>query len=240
MNYYFITGTGRGIGRALAEHLLQNENNFVYGLSRSNEISHENFHHIQIDLNKVNEVKNYEFPEVKNSESIILINNAASSGEVKHLGKRDQDLIISDYNVNIISPSLIMNSFLKSYQNENCKRVILNVSSGAGKRAIESWSIYCSSKSALEMISEVTALEQKLKHSDNPVHIFAVGPGVVDTKMQDELRKVNPDDFSMVGQFIEFKEKGELADPKDIAIKLTQIIADPDKFDKVSFSVKDF
>lgn len=240
MNYYFITGTGRGIGKALAEHLLQNENNYVYGLSRSNEISHDNFQHVQIDLNKVNEVKNFEYPELKDSESIILINNAASSGEAKHLGKRDQDLIISDYNVNIISPSLLMNIFLKCFQNENCKRIILNISSGAGKRAIESWSIYCSSKSALEMISEVTALEQKLKHPDNPVHVFAVGPGVVDTKMQDELRKVDPDDFSMVGQFIEFKEKGELADPKDIAKKLTQIIDDPAKFDKVSFSVKDF
>ena len=198
------------------------------------------FQHIHIDLNKVNEVKNFEFQKLNEAESIVLINNAASSGQSKHLGKRDQDMIISDYNVNIVSPSLLMNSFLKSYQNENCKRIILNVSSGAGKRAIESWSIYCSSKSALEMISEVTALEQKLKHTDNPVHIFAVGPGVVDTKMQDELRKVDPEDFSMVGQFIEFKEKGELADPKDIAIKLTQIIDDPEKFDKVSFSVKDF
>lgn len=240
MNYYFITGTGRGIGKALAEHLLQNENNFVYGLSRSNEISHENFQHIQIDLNKVNEVKNFEFQKFKDPESIILINNAASSGQSKHLGKRDQDLIISDYNVNIISPSLFINSFLKSYQNENCKRIILNVSSGAGKRAIESWSIYCSSKSALEMISEVTALEQKLKHPDNPVHVFAVGPGVVDTKMQDELRKVPAEDFSMVGQFIEFKEKGELAAPEDVAKKLYQLLEHPERFDKASFSIKDY
>ncbi|MBS1516861.1 MAG: SDR family NAD(P)-dependent oxidoreductase [Bacteroidetes bacterium] len=240
MNYYFITGASSGIGLAFAELLLRDKDNFVTGLSRSKNITHKNYLHAGIDLKDLNAVKRFEFPVLKDAGSIILVNNAAAASQTKHLGKRDQDLIIDDYSVNIISPALLMNNFLQRYQNENCKRIVLNISSGAGKRAIEAWSTYCSSKAALEMISEVSNLEQRLKYPDNPVYIFAVGPGVVDTNMQAELRKISPEDFSLVGQFIEFKEKGQLSDPKDTAEKLRIITEHPERFEKVSFSVKDF
>ena len=89
------------------------------------------------------------------------------------------------------------------------------------------------------MISEVADVEQKLKFAENPVHIYSVGPGVVDTQMQAELRKVSPEDFSQVGMFIDFFKKKELAQPEDIAKKLDLIIQQPEKFHKVVISVKD-
>jgi len=246
MNYYFITGSSKGIGKALTELLLQSKENFVYGLSRSNEtgagFKNDNFIHTKIDLNNLSEVKSFEFPSFENAtvDSITLVNNSAASSEVIHLGKRSSDNIIEAYNVNIVSPSLLMNSFLKMYQSyNNCKRIILNISSGASKKAIESWSTYCASKSALDMISEVVNLEQKIKHPDNPVYVFSVGPGVVDTGMQEKLRNVSPDDFSMVGIFIDLNKNNQLADPKDIAVKLNLILNKPERFENVCFALKD-
>lgn len=239
MNYYFITGTSRGIGRALAELLLKSNDNFVYGMSRSNEIKKNNFKHVKTDLNDLGSVMNYEFPEIEDSGSIVLVNNSASSAEVLHLGKRTSENIIENYNVNLISPTLLMNSFLKKYQSLNCKKIIMNISSGAAFRPIEAWSTYCAGKAGLAMVSEVLEVEQKLKHPDNPVHVFNVGPGVVDTQMQTKLRAVSPEDFSMVGTFIDYHKDKKLSDPADVAKKLAHILHNPVKFEKVAMTVND-
>ncbi|HMS33593.1 MAG TPA: SDR family NAD(P)-dependent oxidoreductase [Ignavibacteria bacterium] len=239
MNYYFITGTSRGIGRALAELLLQNKDNFVFGMSRSNEITGNNFTHIKSDLNDLESVKNYEFPVIKNADSIVLVNNSASTAEVLHLGKRTPSDIIENFNVNLISPTLLINSFLKKYQNENCRRIIMNISSGAAFRPIEAWSSYCAGKAGLAMVSEVMEVEQKIKHPENPVRVFNFGPGVVDTQMQANLRKVSPEDFSMVGTFIDYHKDKKLSDPSDVAMKLNQILQNPNKYEKVSMTVNE-
>ena len=50
MNYYYITGTSRGIGKAFAEQLLEDPSNNVIGLSRQNTIEHGNYRHFYLDL----------------------------------------------------------------------------------------------------------------------------------------------------------------------------------------------
>ncbi|HMQ70749.1 MAG TPA: short-chain dehydrogenase, partial [Ignavibacteria bacterium] len=92
---------------------------------------------------------------------------------------------------------------------------------------------------ALAMMSEVADVEQKLKFPDKPIHIFSVGPGVVNTEMQTRLRSVSPEDFSQVDMFIGFHKNNELAEPDDIALKLIKLIDDPGKFDKVALTVKE-
>jgi len=239
MNYFFITGTSRGIGKAFAELLLKDKNNFVYGISRSSSIKSKNYEHNELDLSNTDKVKEFEFPAFDDAESITLINNSAASMEVKHMGNLSSGNIADVYNVNLISPSLLMNNYLNKYQDTICKKIILNISSGAAHRAIESWSVYCAAKAGLAMISDVADLEQKLKHPANPVRIFSFGPGVVNTEMQTKLRNVSPEDFSLVDKFIEFYEKNQLAEPEDIAVKLFQIIQTPEKYEKVAISVKD-
>ena len=242
MNYFFITGTSRGIGKALAELLLNDENNFVYGFSRSNKINSPNYSHSEFDLSNTESVKNFEFPELsdlKDAESIVLINNSAATSEVKRLGNISPDKIIHDYNVNVVSPGLLMNNFIRKYQDISCKRMIINISSGAAYRAIESWSVYCGSKAALAMMSEVADVEQKLKFPGNPIHIFSVGPGVVNTGMQKRLREVPPEDFSQVGVFIDYHKNNQLAEPEDIALKLNKLILNPGKYEKVALTVNE-
>ncbi|MEO7356768.1 MAG: SDR family NAD(P)-dependent oxidoreductase [Ignavibacteria bacterium] len=239
MNFYFITGASRGIGKALSELLLENNENFIYGLSRSNEIVNKNYRYIKTDLKDLEKVKAFNFPELEDAESIVLINNSASKSEVSHLGNRSSDNMIENFNVNLISPALLMNNFLKKYQSYECKRMIMNISSGAAFKPMESWSTYCATKAGLAMISEVAGMEQKLNHSENPVNVFNVSPGIVDTQMQTDLRKIAPKDFSMVGTFIEYHEKHQLAKPAEVARKLNMIIQYPEKFEKVVIDIRD-
>ncbi|MEP7146993.1 MAG: SDR family NAD(P)-dependent oxidoreductase [bacterium] len=240
MNYYFITGTSRGIGKALADELLQNKDNFVYGISRSKTIDKDNYFHYLIDLSGVNKVKNFKFFDLEKPDSITLINNSASIGEIIHVGKATQEEIINNYNINIVSPALLINSFLKKYQSSKCRRIIMNISSGAAKSPVESWSTYCASKSALAMLSEVVDLEQKLNHPADPVFIFSVAPGIVDTQAQRIIRSTPSENFSKVNRFIEFKDNNELSDPKDVAKKLLLILNSPENFRNVALDVRNF
>jgi benzil reductase ((S)-benzoin forming) len=238
MNYYFITGTSRGIGKAIAEQLLQDPENHVTGFSRTNTISQERFSFHALDLSDVNAVAKYEFPELKDAGKICLVNNAGAIGTVKHAGGLETQDIISTYNANLVSPSVLTNNFLKKYASLPVEQVIINVSSGAGKNPIDGWSIYCATKAGLDMFTRTLAEELKIDGKKN-IHAFAVAPGVVDTAMQDQIRTAGPSDFSRIQTFITYKNEQQLVQPSLVAAKYLTILGLPEKFKDVVFSVKD-
>ena len=90
------------------------------------------------------------------------------------------------------------------------------------------------------MLTDVISTEQKLEPEEKRVFIFSVSPGVVDTDAQVRIRNTSPEDFSGVGKFIEYKEKGQLAKPSDVAMKLAKIIKIAERIDKVDLNVKEF
>lgn len=229
MDYYFITGTSSGIGKALVEQLLLNEKNFIYGYSRTNTIENSRFIHTSIDLSKLETVAKVAFPELKNAQKILLINNAGTLGEIKHLGNLNNLDIITSFNVNITAVALLINNFIKQYQNNKQERTIINITSGAAKSAYDGWAAYCSTKSAINMLTEVIDKEQKLEAS--PIKAFAIAPGVVDTYMQELIRKTAEKDFSNIEKFHLLKSTGALYQAKDVAIKLISLCEDPSKID---------
>lgn len=239
MKHYFITGTSRGIGKSIAETLLDDENIKVTGISRTSTIKHKNYSHITTDLADINDTESIFFPTIENADEIILINNSGVISEILRTGKLKNSSIINDYNVNIVSPSILMNNFIKKYQNYTNKRIILNVSSGAGKYAIDAWGVYCASKSALDLFSENIQLEQSFFPVENQIKVFSVAPGVIDTQMQDQIRKTSPENFSNVEKFITLKENNELASPKETADLLLSIINNRDNYSSVVLDVRE-
>lgn len=238
MNHYFITGTSRGIGKAIAEQLLLDANNFVTGLSRSSSIVHERYTHVEIDLSDLGKVSAFNFPVLEQAKKIALVNNAGAIGEVHYAGKMVDDEVVRAYNVNLVAPSLLTNSFLNTYVSHSAQQIIINVSSGAGKNAIDGWSVYCATKAGLDMFTKVVAEEVKLSGKKN-VFIFSVAPGIVDTAMQDQIRSADVSDFSQIQRFIEYKKSDQLAQPDVVAGKYLAILGLPEKFKDVVFSVKD-
>jgi benzil reductase ((S)-benzoin forming) len=239
MNYYYITGTSRGLGEALAMHFLNAApNNKVIGISRSQSIEHKNYIHYAVDLGDPEMVRSFHFPPHHDAKRIILINNAGVIGMIKPIGKTSSGAIINNYNVNLIAPAILMNSFLETYSGSNAQKTILNVSSGAGKHPIEGWGNYCSSKAGIDMLSQVIAEEQK-SVAPYPTLILSVAPGVVDTHMQEEIRSASPNDFKRLNEFINYKIENQLAHPDIVAKKYAYILDHMDKFNGVLVSVKD-
>lgn len=238
MNYYYITGTSRGLGEAFAKYLLEDANNYVTGISRNQSIEHANYKHISIDLTDMDVVKDFQFELHPEAKRIVLFNNAAAMGLIKPVGKLTAKSIIQNYSLNLITPSLLMNSFMDCYKNSTAEKIIVNVSSGAGKHPFDGWSVYCSSKAGLDMFSRVVAEEQKLIKENN-FKILSIAPGIVDTKMQSDIRKASKEDFSKLNDFITYKDADQLSDPRVVSEKYLQIINNAKSIKEVLISVKD-
>jgi len=226
MNYYFITGTSSGIGNAIVKELLQSENNFVFGFSRRNDINNNSFKHTKIDLSDLIQVSGFSFPNLKNVEKIVLINNAGTLGEIKHFGNLSSSDIITSFNVNITSVAILTNSFIKKYQDENTEKIIINISSGAAQKAYDGWGSYCTTKAGINMLTEVIDKEQAFKGF--PIKTFAIAPGVVDTLMQTQIRNSNETDFSNIEKFHKLKSSKALYLAEDVAKQLVSFCENTD------------
>lgn len=239
MEYYFITGSSRGIGAGLVNAILGRNNVFVFGIARHNTITDTTrFHFVPLDLSDTAAVDRFRFPECEDATKIVLVNNAGVIGEVGPTGELSGEAYKRTYDINLTAPCILTNQFLAAYSAKKIPLVIMNISSGAGKNPIDGWSAYCASKAALDMFSRVVAEELAISGKKH-IRIFSVAPGIVDTAMQDHIRTINVKKFSRVDQFITYKSAGELADPGVVARKLLSILELPEKFADTVFSVRD-
>ncbi len=232
MKKFFITGTSSGIGKALAEAALA-AGYRVTGFARRNRIEHPNYRHLTVDLTDLDHYAGIGFEGISDkTEEVILINNAGTIAPVKPVGSMDPMQVTRAYRLNLIAPSILCQLFIENTSEYHGKRTIINISSGAGAYPVKSWSVYCASKSALNMFSEVLQL-------DHPeIRCHAVSPGIVDTEMQGEIRATSQRDFPDLQRFMDYKEKGELASADEVAAKVLHLIDNPSDFNEVAVSLR--
>jgi len=239
MNYYYITGTSRGIGKAIAELLLKDKENFVVGISRKCTIENKNYRHVTLDLTNLYDVRKFKFENHTDAKRICLINNSGAIGQVKPVGKLSNEQIINDYNLNLIAPSILCNDFIAAYKDVQTEKIIVNVSSGAGKNPIDGWSVYCTSKAGIDLFSKVIDVEQKTIAKFG-FRIFSIAPGIVDTQMQTDIRSAEKENFSRLNDFINYKNSGQLVETGLVAEKIFNILAKQKSIPETVISVKDF
>lgn len=106
-----------------------------------------------------------------------LVNNAGigSGGPLEYV---DLDAMRGMFDVNVFGPVAVTRAFLPLVRRARGR--IVNVSSGAGKVSTPLLGPYCSSKFALEALSD--ALRVELRGAG--IHVSIVEPGFIDTPMQ--------------------------------------------------------
>lgn len=232
MNHLFITGTGKGIGQAIATNALENPTNAVYGLSRQNEIDHPSFTFSPIDLANEQEVLAFDFKPITAGNKVVLINNAGILGEIDKVGQTSDSHYQRVFQVNLVAPSILINKFIKQYKEFPGEKIIINISSGASTAPYESWAAYCASKAGLEMFTKVLAKELPADFK-----AYSIAPGVVDTDMQANIRATDKSKFAHVDKFLDLKMNGALYSPKAVAEKILQVIAQPHLFPESIFRI---
>ena len=236
---FIITGASKGIGKGLAEKALETSAD-VWGINRTQSIKHKNYKALTFDLadipNLLKELPKI-FSEATDYEKIVLINNAGTLGDISHLGNIENDSIPHLFDLNVSAPILLMNQFMKDFKDFKGGKTIINISSGAGKNAVDGWSGYCASKAALDMASKVAAKEAEMDGSG--FIIKAIAPGVVDTEMQTQIRSTDKKSFSGVEKFKNLKADNQLSSEQEVAEKYFHFIDNLDKYPDVILDVRD-
>ncbi len=216
---YIITGVNRGLGEAIFNKLLKN-NEAIFAISRTFNSSQENLTKSNIyllkhDLSKkiTPEVLDVLKKNVKIYKEIIFINNASTITPIGKIGEFNNDDIENIIYLNTIAPIIITNHLIKYNKN----LTVLNISSGAAKRPITGWSLYCATKSANEMFYET------LKEYDF-ITIYNINPGVIDTGMQKTIRNTSSDKMPNVSLFNELYDDNKLQKAEDVAVKVLNYI----------------
>ena len=94
---------------------------------------------------------------------------------------------------------------------------VAHISSGAGRRPLAGWSVYCATKAAVDHHAVTVAAEDH-----DGVRIVAIRPGVVDTDMQGDIRA--SEGFPLRADFVAMKERGQLTSAADAARAVLAIV----------------
>ncbi len=242
MHYYFITGTSYGLGKAFAEQLVQRRDVQVFGISRTCTISHKQYEHIHADLGDPSQLQLitalFKKP-FQQEDHLYLINNAGIVDPIRHTGNFSSDEIQKLFQVNLISVIQLTNAFLQIPVSSFTKRVILNISSGAANKVSDGWALYGTSKAGMDHFSLHVARELEIDQQTH-TRIFSVAPGVVDTRMQQNIRETPIENFSTLSRFLDLDANKQLVPAEQVAQKLLQIIDTPELFAQTILSVRDF
>jgi benzil reductase ((S)-benzoin forming) len=235
MKYAVITGGSRGLGASVAHQLLT-EGYHVITVSRSEnndlksaaEAAKAAYKHYSCDLSSAEQVQKV-FAQISDTiygdaELVYVVNNAGVIEPIDVTGELEAGLVMSNVQVNLTSPVLISNLFLNKAKATGIGTVIANVSSGAGERPIQGWSIYCSTKAALNMFTATAGLE--LSSINSRSKIIAFSPGIMDTDMQMTIRSSSEEAFADVETFRNYKESGALRSADTVAGALVKLLKD--------------
>lgn len=178
MNKVLITGTSRGIGKALSLHFLE-KGWEVFGCSRSIDyFKHPNYHHFKVDLAEIDSVNEF-VKEIFSATASLntLVNNAAVSST--NLAMLMSDKKIKEiFNINLIANFILTRNMIRLLA-KNPPSMILNVTSPVSKYPTRGLSAYGCTKAAIDHLT--LSLSEELRPLN--IAVNSISPGLVDTDL---------------------------------------------------------
>jgi 3-oxoacyl-[acyl-carrier protein] reductase len=200
-----ITGTRKGIGRALVEHYA-GRGCHVVGCSRSSfEGELPNYRHYCLDVSDEPAVKRM-FSEIRKQEGRldVLINNAG-------VASMNHSLLTQISDVNKIMDTNFTGTFLLCREAGRLMQLhrygrIVNFATVAVPLKLEGEAVYAASKAAVISLTQILARE----FADFGITVNAIGPGPIRT---DLIRGVSPEKLDALIERQAIKRYGE---PRDV------------------------
>ena len=220
MNLYIVTGTTKGLGKALADRIALDADNELIALARAADGDIPGGFRFELDLADtaaIDRIADRIAQRVRGKRyaKAVLINNAGIVLPVAPLERTDPYDLERNLVVNLVAPVLLMRRFIADIEGVATLRRIINISSGAGRRPIQGWGAYCAAKAGLDMATRVVALEAEARGL--AVEAVSLAPGVIDTPMQGVVREASAEDFADVERFRQMKAEGVQRAAGDVA-----------------------
>lgn len=161
---WFITGSSTGFGRALTEAVLKHGDRVVATARKPEQIRElvdqypETAKAIRLDVTNPQEVREVVSSALDSFGRIDVLVNNAGYGAVGAIEEVSDDAIRRQFETNVFGALDIMRAVLPAMRKQHSGH-ILNISSVGGFVAFGATGIYCSTKFALEGLSEALAKE---------------------------------------------------------------------------------
>ena len=187
-----ITGSGRGIGRAIAlayaregaklALAARNESELQEAVSAVAELGAEAIA-VRTDVTSRKDTERLAHRVVERFGRIdVLVNNAGSSGPIGPLQVNDIADWVNTVNVNLTGAFLVCRAVIPVMLGQSGGKII-NLSGAGAANAWSNMSAYCASKAAVVRLTEVLAQEL----DGQGITVNALGPGSVHTSMWDKM-----------------------------------------------------
>lgn len=224
MKLLIITGGSRGLGKSICD-LADKDGWEILELSRSGEEDYSVFCDLEDLPDGIELARDMIANLQENSyEEIRVILNAGTISPIGLAKTLLNHEIRSGIDI-LGGTAALTGSILNAFEYHNCRKTIVQISSGAALTGKSGWSIYCLVKAGMENWIRAIAEEQKLEQSPFSTMIF--DPGIMDTEMQEQIRRCDAQDFPTVSRFIDFKNNGDLRSPELVADRLWNRLAMP-------------
>lgn len=165
----------------------------------------------------------------------LWVNNAGVLDPIAPLRNVSAADFRDHIDINLTGVFLGTRAFVRHVREREGEGVLINVSSGAAWKAYAGWTAYCAGKAAVERLTEVVQLEE----ADAGLRAYSVAPGVVDTEMQELIRRSSEADFPEVERFREMKADDSFNTPGFVAEQFLAIAFDPEQRpDQVEYRVE--
>jgi NAD(P)-dependent dehydrogenase (short-subunit alcohol dehydrogenase family) len=153
----------------------------------------------------------------------LWINNAGVLEPIRPLVDAPADEWARHIEVNVLGVARGSAAFCRHRRAVGPGGTLVNISSGAGRKGYFGWSAYCAGKAAVDRLSECLALEEAAAGT----RVLSVAPGIIDTRMQEQIRASTAADFPEVERFVRMKEQGSFSSTGWVAARLVELVFDP-------------
>lgn len=224
MDLVFVSGVSSGIGAALKDHLQGQVT--VAGFARS---TIDLPHSLAVDLAKpaswpkVIDWMNQVITEVAPAE-MGFFHCAATLDPLGFAGSVDSGGYADNVLLNSASPQVLGAGFVGLARELGIPATLMLISSGAANTPYAGLSSYGAAKAACDQWVRAVGLE--LASSADQIRVLSVAPGVVETRMQQQIRSMSEDSVPQVERFRRLEADGILTTPHDTADRLWSVMRD--------------
>jgi NAD(P)-dependent dehydrogenase (short-subunit alcohol dehydrogenase family) len=219
-----LTGAGRGLGRASAIAMAKEGASLVI-LSRTPSELRETAERIKAqgrevlsiraDVSKPGDIKKVVRRALSRFGAIdLLMNNAAIIGPLKPTFKIKEKEWDHALDINLRGAYLFSKAVIPHMIKQKRGKII-NVISGLGEIVMPPFGAYSVAKAGLIHLTRFMAEEL----GDYNIQVNGLDPGIMDTRMQEEIRASGPEVLGaeLYKQVLGWKERGELKPPEKVA-----------------------
>jgi NAD(P)-dependent dehydrogenase (short-subunit alcohol dehydrogenase family) len=232
-----VTGASRGLGAGLASTFAQH--GFRLGLcARTRPTAPPGAEAVTLaaDVTDADALDRFGSMVIDRFGRIDLwVNNAGVLEPIDFLADADTAALAHHVDVNVKGVLFGSRTFARHVRERDGTGVLVNMTSGASRTIYEGMAVYCASKAAVDMATQVVAREE----APHGLLAYAVAPGVVDTAMQSMMREAPIERLPSAGRFVALKEAEAFNSPEWVARFLIDLVEGRERPEDVVVRVPD-